>query len=87
MVAAAALEERWTVEEIFKCNGAISLLMKFLYHVGKRRTWFSIFAEAFANSCNPTFIEIGLKLNKDKLNKYVEKFHLTDETINELVRG
>ncbi|MDD4803502.1 MAG: penicillin-binding protein 2 [Syntrophomonas sp.] len=39
------------------------------------------FAEAFANSCNPAFIQVGLSLGRTKLLEYVNRLHLTDETI------
>lgn len=36
------------------------------------------FAEAFANSCNPTFIKVGLKLGRARLLQQVAELHLTD---------
>lgn len=39
------------------------------------------FAQAFAQSCNPSFIETGLALGRQNLLKYVEKVHLTDERL------
>lgn len=38
-------------------------------------------AQAFANSCNPSFIEVGLRLGAKRVLEYVDKMHLTDETI------
>lgn len=36
--------------------------------------------QAFVNSCNPAFIEIGQKIGVDTLYKYLEKFGLFDKT-------
>ena len=36
---------------------------------------------AFTRSCNPSFIAIGEALGRNNVMKYVERFHLTDETL------
>lgn len=39
------------------------------------------FAEAFANSCNPTFIQVGLSLGRARLLQQVAELHLTDNRL------
>ena len=39
------------------------------------------FAEAFANSCNPTFINVGLSLGRAGLLQEVAALHLTDDRL------
>lgn len=39
------------------------------------------FAEAFAGSCNPTFIRVGLKLGRTRLLQQVSLLHLTDRRL------
>lgn len=39
------------------------------------------FAEAFANSCNPTFIKVGLKLGRANLLQQIAALHLTDDRL------
>lgn len=39
------------------------------------------FAEAFANSCNPTFINTGLSLGRTRLLQQVDALHITDNTL------
>lgn len=84
LVAAAALEEKVvSAEDIFQCDGAYKFTDEVSISCWKKEGHGSLtFAEAFASSCNPVFIEVGLKLKREKLNEYVEKFHLTDETVN-----
>ncbi len=83
LLTAAALEEGLvTFEDHFNCSGkyvfndqvSISCLKKEGH--GPLR-----FDEAFARSCNPTFIEAGLRLGRTRLLNYVNKMHLTDETL------
>ena len=39
------------------------------------------FEEAFARSCNPSFIEVGLRLGRTRRLYYVDKVHFIDETL------
>ena len=83
LLSAAALEEGTVdIDDQFNCSGryvfndqvAISCLKKEghgLLH----------FDQAFASSCNPSFIEVGLRLGRPRLLHYVDKVHLTDETL------
>ncbi len=38
------------------------------------------FVQAFVNSCNPAFIEVGQKIGVDKMYEYFEKFGLFEKT-------
>ncbi|MEQ8201840.1 MAG: penicillin-binding protein 2 [Syntrophomonadaceae bacterium] len=83
LLSAAALEEGVVhFDDKFNCQGkyvfndqvAISCLKKEGHGILR-------FDEAFARSCNPSFIEVGLRLGRNRLLHYVEKVHLTDETL------
>ncbi len=39
------------------------------------------FAEAFANSCNPSFIKVGVSLGRARLLQQVAELHLTDDKL------
>ncbi len=79
-LSVAALEEK-VVEpsEKFNCTG------KYIYNDQVSTSCWKTeghgelsFEQAFANSCNPTFIKVGLRLGRSRLNKYVDELHLTD---------
>ncbi len=83
LLTAAALEEGLVdYDDQYKCSGqyvfndqvAISCLKKEGHGLLR-------FDEAFARSCNPSFIEVGLRLGRTRLLHYVDKVHLTDETL------
>lgn len=82
LVAAAALEEKtvnW--QDQFFCSGSYEFTENLSISCWKPLGHGSLtFPQAFAHSCNPSFIEIALDLNQSRLLEYVEKFHLTDET-------
>ncbi len=42
------------------------------------------YEQAFANSCNPTFIKVGLRLGRSRLIEHVVALHLTDTRIRGL---
>lgn len=42
------------------------------------------FAQAFANSCNPTFIKVGLRLGRSRLLEYAGTLHLNDRRVRGL---
>ncbi|HZJ84638.1 MAG TPA: penicillin-binding protein 2, partial [Syntrophomonadaceae bacterium] len=83
-MAAAALEEKKvTIDDIFYCDGAYKFTDKLSTSCWKKEGHGDLnFTEAFAYSCNPVFIEVGLRLKKSKIEEYAEKFRLADETIN-----
>ncbi len=81
LVTAAALEEKVvTLEDQFSCNGA--------YHVADRniKCWKSgghgaeTFLEGVQNSCNPVFMQVGLRLGQSKFLEYFNGFGLSQKT-------
>ncbi len=81
--SAAALEEKTlSFDDTFECNGG--------YVVGGKRIscWSSsghktnpqIFKDALTNSCNPAFMQIGLKLGSEKFSYYADAFGLREKT-------
>ncbi len=83
-MAAVALEEgKVTIDDRFYCNGAYKFTDKLSTSCWKKEGHGDLnFSKAFAQSCNPVFIEVGLKLGKGTIEEYAERFHLADETIN-----
>lgn len=82
LVAAAALEEK-TVEwqEVFTCSGSYEFTEDLSISCWKAEGHGQLtFPQAFANSCNPAFIDIALNLTRSRLMEYVDKFHITDES-------
>jgi len=83
LIAAAALEEnavKW--EDEFICNGSYIFSEDLSISCWKEEGHGEMtFPEAFARSCNPSFIDIGLRLTRNRLIDYVQKFHVTDETL------
>jgi len=83
LVAAAALEEKLvSPEEQFNCEGSYifndEVSIPCLREKGHGKISFS---QAFSLSCNPSFIETGLRLKRAGLLTYAERLHLTDEKI------
>ena len=83
LLTAAALEEGLVdFDDQYNCSGqyvfndqvAISCLKKEGHGLLR-------FEEAFARSCNPSFIEVGLRLGRTRLLYYVDKVHFIDETL------
>ncbi|NLJ72424.1 MAG: hypothetical protein GX333_05375 [Syntrophomonadaceae bacterium] len=83
LLAAAALEEDIvSFDDKFYCDGAYQFTDTLAISCLKKDGHGDLsFFSAFANSCNPVFIEVGLKLQREKIMEYVHKFHLTDESI------
>ncbi len=51
----------------------------------KNRTWIpEFFVEGAQNSCNPVFIEVGLRLGVERYYKYFRQFGLLDKTGTDL---
>ncbi len=83
LVTAAALEEKLvSPEEHFFCQGSYvfndEVSIPCLREKGHGKISFS---QAFALSCNPTFIETGLRLKRIGVLNYADRFHLTDEKL------
>ncbi|HCF50259.1 MAG TPA: hypothetical protein DER60_08255 [Syntrophomonas sp.] len=83
LVAAAALEEgAVTVDDYFECDGAYDFNSQVSISCLKKEGHGRIdLTTAFTRSCNPSFIAVGEALGRNNLMKYVERFHLTDETL------
>ncbi|PKM76048.1 MAG: hypothetical protein CVU90_14530 [Firmicutes bacterium HGW-Firmicutes-15] len=83
LLSTAALEEgKVNMEERFFCSGKYVYNEQVTTACLKKEGHGSLsFAEAFAYSCNPTFIRVGLRLGRTRLLQYVKQMHLTDESI------
>ncbi|KKM09269.1 hypothetical protein SY88_19810 [Clostridiales bacterium PH28_bin88] len=83
VVAAAALEEGLvTPQEKFVCSGAYVFDTGLSISCWKKEGHGELtFQEALAVSCNPTFIEVGLRLGRERLLKYAGRFGLDKDTL------
>ncbi len=83
LVTAAALEEKLvSSEEQFNCQGSYTFNDEVSIPCFREKGHGNIkFSQAFALSCNPSFIEIGLRLKRTGLLDYAHRFHLTDEKL------
>lgn len=83
LVTAAALEEKLvSPEEHFICKGSYSFNEEVSIPCLREKGHGEInFSKAFALSCNPAFIETGLRLKRSGLLDYAARFHLTDENL------
>jgi peptidoglycan glycosyltransferase/penicillin-binding protein 2 len=70
------------LEQPFHCSGSYVFNEQLSISCWKEEGHGDIdFSEAFALSCNPSFIEVGLRLGREHLLKYVDKLHLIDPGI------
>lgn len=80
LTAASALDAGLvSVDEGFYCAGSV------VVDGGKIRCWgkphgAETFAQALQNSCNPVFVEMGLRLGADKLYHYLDAFGIGHRT-------
>ena len=80
LTASAALDAGLvTPEEGFFCSGSV------VVEGGRIRCWgkphgAESFAQALQNSCNPVFVEMGLRLGTDRLYDYLEAFGIGRKT-------
>jgi peptidoglycan glycosyltransferase/penicillin-binding protein 2 len=83
LLAAAAFEEGLVTEdELFYCGGSIVLDEKMSISCWQHNGHKSLnFAQAFAHSCNPVFIQIGQRLGREKILIYSQRLHLLDTNI------
>lgn len=83
LLSAAAIEEGIvSMNEQFNCTGKYVFNDQVAINCWKEGGHGSLtFSQAFANSCNPTFIKVGLRLGRKQILNHVNKLHLTDETI------
>lgn len=81
VTAAAALEEDiWPENQEYFCNGYIEVEDRKIRCAHTEGHGSENFTRAFANSCNPFFINLGLQMGKDVFYKYFEAFGLTETT-------
>ncbi len=80
LTAASALDAGLvSVNEGFYCSGSVTV------EGGKIRCWgrphgAETFAQALQNSCNPVFVEMGLRLGAERLYDYLEAFGIGRKT-------
>ena len=80
LTAAAALDAGLvTPSEGFYCSGSVTV------EGGKIRCWgrphgAETFAQALQNSCNPVFVEMGLRLGTERLYDYLDAFGIGRKT-------
>ena len=80
ITAASALDAGLvSADEGFYCAGSV------VVDGGKIRCWgkphgAETFAQALQNSCNPVFVEMGLRLGADKLYRYLDAFGIGRKT-------
>ncbi len=81
ITAAAALEENiWDLTKTYVCTGAIQVEDRTIHCAHLEGHGSQTFSRAFANSCNPFFIQLGLNMGVDKFYKYFEAFGFTEKT-------
>ncbi len=81
ITAAAALEENiWDMSRTYVCGGAIQVDDRRMHCSHREGHGTQTFSQAFANSCNPFFIQLGLDMGVDNFFKYFEAFGFTERT-------
>ena len=81
ITAAAALEENvWDLSKTYFCGGAIQVDDRRMHCSHREGHGTQTFSQAFANSCNPFFIQLGLDMGVDNFYKYFEAFGFTEKT-------
>lgn len=82
LTTAIALEEGKTnPNEVFTCTGSIDVYGTIL-HCWRRGNPHGreTLTQAVQNSCNPVFVQLGLRIGIDKYYKYIDKFGLNERT-------
>lgn len=80
-VASAALEENLVNEKTsFTCTGSILVEGETIHCSNISGHGTQNFVEAFSNSCNPAFIQIGQMLGAGKFRQYYQGFGFSDKT-------
>lgn len=82
VTASAALEEKVaSLDSTFSCNGGINVQNRYI------KCWKSggghgtqNFIQIIVNSCNPGFVQLGLKIGPKLFTKYLELFGITKKT-------
>ena len=78
---AMALEEGAVdLNSTFSCSGAINVEGQTIHCSKREGHGGQTLIQAFANSCNPAFINIGLRMGNAKFYEYLQAFGLTEKT-------
>lgn len=86
LTAAMALEENVvTLDSPFYCNGAMTVSDRLIHCHKAGGHGSETFLQGVQNSCNPVFMELGLRLGGDKFMDYFKAFGLTEKTGIELI--
>ncbi len=86
LTAAAGLEEHVVdLNSSFFCSGAVKIGPHTIHCHKKAGHGAETFVQGVQNSCNPVFIETGLRLGGEKFMEYFKAFGLTEKTGIELV--
>ncbi len=73
LLAMTAIEEGVSLDEQFVCNGSITLENGHVVHCQSEKGHGNIdMAQALAKSCNCYFVQLGIKLGGDTINKYAD---------------
>ncbi len=83
ITAAAALEENITSEDVkndFYCNGSIKVADRTISCWSQHHKGPKTLREALEFSCNPSLIQLGQRIGKERLYKYYEAFGFFDKT-------
>ncbi|HPF20023.1 MAG TPA: penicillin-binding protein 2 [Syntrophomonas sp.] len=86
VVSTALVEENLVRQgETFRCSGQYVFNQDLAIPCWKEEGHGEVsFEQAFAGSCNPTFIQLGLRLGKNRLLQYVDQLHLTNPELSGL---
>lgn len=86
ITAAAALEEHAVnLDSTFFCPGFKVVADRKIGCANKNGHGPQTFVEGVRNSCNPVFMDLGLRLGSDKFMEYFTAFGLTEKTDVELI--
>ena len=83
LLTVAALEEKLPLKEDFFCDGSYALPNGHAVHCHKRTGHGSEDLQtAFANSCNPYFLDLALRLGGDTIKSYAQKFSIAEQRVS-----
>lgn len=82
VTTAAAMEEKLIdlQNDSFYCNGSFTVMGETIGCSNRNGHGAQSFTKALTNSCNPAFMEIGLRLGTSKFSYYFKGFGLTEKT-------
>lgn len=82
VTTAAAMEEKLIdlQNDSFYCNGSFTVMGETIGCSNRNGHGAQSFTKVLTNSCNPAFMEIGLRLGTSKFSYYFKGFGLTEKT-------